>query len=130
MLCLSVTLSVRFRIYLLYPLQRGKTKPRPPLLPQGVSWVCVVMEWLISTVVDRTTNIKTSPYTDLRLMVPTSARTLHQDSWDLVPLYHNFLVYIFHNITVWHKTTSSGQAPVLVLWGMWSTPSLPNIFWL
>ena len=73
--------------------------------------VCVVKEWPVSSAVDRITNIKNSPNTDSRLTVPTSVR-LRQDfrwdapwrrwfiSWDLVDLYHNFLDYIFHDITV------------------------------
>ena len=33
---------------------------------------------------------------------------------------------------VWHKTASEGEAPVLELWGMWSTLSVwlfPNPLW-
>ena len=73
--------------------------------------VSVVMEWPVCPAVNRITNIKDGSYTDLRLTVPTSARLqqdFHRDTspwlwfttWDLVPLYHNLLVYIFFNITV------------------------------
>ena len=60
----------------------------------------VVIEWPVSSAVDRITNIKDSPWSSWFWFPSDSLSRLWFTTWDLVPLYHNFLVYIFHNITI------------------------------
>ena len=47
---------------------------------------------------DRITIIKNSPYTDSRFTVPVSIRLRQELTLRQVPLYNNFLVYIFLDI--------------------------------